>query len=455
VLFWRRARGVGVPQTVNILVAQDTTLKFAGGYASIMPRDNVYLAGYGPDRRSLHDVGEPLEANVVLFQSGCGRIVFVQLDVLSVGEQLRHNILARLGGRLQDEELFLVASHTHFAPNLDTRLAGMARLDDAYLASVTETVCGLVDRTLSASLEPVGLRYAEGQANHSINRRRWCLAPALRFPPVKRVMGLQPNPRGLRDETVRVFLAATDAEGMKPVGMLWNYACHPVTTWPWLAISADYPGVIRRALRDRYNHELPVVFLPGFSGDIRPNHTTGLPLSPYYLLHRIVNGPVFGKFDARSSRQWTSSLAEVVLSAVARGSSPVEVTGIGSRRRCLRMRDLMTGEVDDRRLTFQLVNIDPQFSFPGVSAEPVAEYKPAVCDRLPHRTVVPVGYIDGVCGYLPTSEMLSEGGLEVASPGYSLEGAKFRPGLSEIVLDSMSELYAALTRGCEEKPSDA
>ena len=45
------------------------------------------------------------------------RVAFVQLDVLSAGNHLRREVLARLEGRLRDEELFLVASHTHYAPD--------------------------------------------------------------------------------------------------------------------------------------------------------------------------------------------------------------------------------------------------------------------------------------------------------------------------------------------------
>ena len=75
-------------------------------------------------------------------------------------------------------------------------------------------------------------------------------------------MALHPNPRGPRDETVRLFVAAREADGAGPMGILWNYGCHPVTAYPADVVSADYPGVVRRALRSGCGADLPVCSCP-------------------------------------------------------------------------------------------------------------------------------------------------------------------------------------------------
>ncbi len=419
----------------------------ASGHVNISPRFPLHLAGYGLDRMSAGAVGEPLEANALLLQCKQGRVLFVQVDVISAGNALRRHLLDHFGARLQDEELFLVASHTHFAPNIDANLPGIGQVDPAYVDQVFEQITGLVDRVLRALPEPVHLEYGEGRANHSVNRRHWCFSPMLRFPPVKRVMARHPNPRGLRDETVRVWSASPSGSGPAPLAVLWNYACHPVTTWPFNAISADYPGAVRRSIRTRFGGNVSVVFLPGFAGDVRPNRIDRLPLSPYRLLHRIVNGPIFGEFQAKSSRRWVSSLADLVVATLSAKLYAVPVARISGRRISLSMGEVMEGEVDSRPLSFQLVRIDDSFAILGISAEPVAEYAVGLDDLLSPGTFVPVGYIDGVCAYLPTTEMLSEGGMEVTSPGYGLEHANYRLHVSNIVRTAVQALSPAVRSG--------
>jgi hypothetical protein len=72
--------------------------------------------------------------------------------------------------------------------------------------------------------------------------------------------------------------------------------------------------------------------------------------------------------------------------------------------------------------------------FFAVSAEPVIAHARTIRALFPEQQVICVGYTDGICGYLPTSEMLREGGLEVDSPGYGLEGARYYADVSQKVL---------------------
>ncbi len=77
-----------------------------------------------------------------------------------------------------------------------------------------------------------------------------------------------PWPDGPRDETVHV-LEARAADGSVPA-LLWQYACHPVCNPERLRVSAEFPGVVRQRLRRDLGPETAVLYLQGFSGDIRP-----------------------------------------------------------------------------------------------------------------------------------------------------------------------------------------
>lgn len=413
-------------------------LTCAGGHVDITPPVPLQLAGYGDCRRVWDRIADPLEANVLLLKHPSGQALFLQLDVISAGDRLRRELLARFSGRLADEELVLVASHTHSAPCIDGKLLGLAgEINEDYMCSVIEKVGGLLDRVL-AETQPVYAAYGEANADHSINRRAWCLKPSgPLILPVRRTMALHPNPRGPKDETVRGLSFWRDAARTEPAGILWNYTCHPVGFPHLCRVSADYPGAVRRRLRTLFRPEMPVVFLPGFSGNVRPNRVTRWPLSLYYGLHRIVNGPVFGKFSDRGWAKWTTTLGDVAAAAMADHTRPAEISAIRSRRLAHPLQDLMDGTVDDREISYHRVSLEGVCLLVGISAEVVVEYAAELRRMCPGMPLLAMGYLDGVCGYLPVSSMLTEGGLEVDSPGYSLSQGRYREDLSVKVLQSL------------------
>ncbi len=414
--------------------ADPSRLMFAGGRVDITPDVPLQLAGHGTRWKPSNRVEDPLEANAIVLRSQAERVVFLQVNALSVGADCRRRILAGLGGRLKEEELFLVASHTHSAPNLDDRLPEMANVDAAYVARTVDRICAMLDGVISAAGRPVDLCCGEAQTAHTINRRKWCLTPVWGLPPVKRIMARHPNPQGPRDDRLQVFgLAAGEGRG-ELAGALWSFACHPVTMADRRAISADYPGGVRRALRRRAGAEMPVVFLQGFAGDVRPNRIANLPRSFYYMLHRIINGPVFADFTPDARRRWVASLAEAALAALTL-AQPRRISRLRSRRVVRPFRFLLDGLADDRPMSAHVVSLDDELTVVGVSGEPVIEYAALVRPLFSGKIVAPVGYMDGICGYIPTSEMVVDGGMEVTNPGYSFGKAKYRDTITADLMD--------------------
>jgi len=412
----------------------------AGSHVDITPDRPMQLAGFASRHEPFTSVADSLEANAVLLQCDGGQVVFLQIDVLSVGEQVRRGVLANLDGRIKEEELFLVASHTHFAPNIDTGLPEMAQIDTAYVADVVEQVSTMIDRLLSGKPDPVVLRYGESSAVCSVNRRAWCWTPIPRFPFVRRMIRIHPNASGPRDDTVRVLGIFGEGADATPKAVLWNYACHPVGFHDHHAISSDYPGAVRQSIREHFGEEIPVVFLPGFAGNLRPNKISRLPWRPKYFLHRLVNGPVFGRLNKRAWSQWVGLMASAVTSALASETAVLAPAKNRTGRYAIPLRKLMQGPVDDRCLTFHYVRLADRFIVVGLSAEPVVEYVADLKSAFKNDTVIPVGYTDAVCAYLPTSEMLADGGLETVSPGYSVDEACYRDTISREIQEAFRYL---------------
>ena len=167
----------------------------------------------------------------------------------------------------------LLASHTHNAPATDRACELLGPPDLKFVndaADAAEELVRRIERELPAR---VSLDIFRGRLNHSINRRRhWP------FPTFGRTYGfkwrsvvLSPNPSGPRDEDATVIVLRK-IDNSKSLAVFWHYACHPTAAGAIDVVSADYPGAVRRLLRERFG-KIPCVFAQGFCGDVRPNVT--------------------------------------------------------------------------------------------------------------------------------------------------------------------------------------
>lgn len=109
---------------------------------------------------------------------------------------------------------------------------------------------------------------------------------------------------------------------------------------------------------------------------------------------------------------------------------------ISTLRERVPLSELVQGPVGSRSLSLHHIRLsengESKVNIVGISAEPVVEYVRHIEEALPDCFNLPVGYIDEVYGYLPTSKMAREGGYEVNAfrKSFSLEG-KLRPDVEE------------------------
>jgi hypothetical protein len=383
----------------------------SAGTADITPETPVPLAGSEIRTRVFQRIADRLEANAIVLRQDGPPVVFVSVDLMFVGQELRSGVLSRLGDAVPDESLFFAASHTHFAPATDDRRPRLGRLDRRYLEQVCERVSGLVSRLLDGPLVPVTIEYVQGQANHAVNRRLralWHLSR--RGPRVGAVVGA-PNPDGPRDETIH--LLRVSPPGGRPLALIWSYACHPVSFPRPLEVTAEYPGLVRRRLRDEGGADLPVLFWQGFAADIRPPE---LDLSTSLLnrARRLVLGPRFGRFSPAEWVNWADSLASRVAHTASLSPGRPLPGPIRANRVTLPLDDFVLGMADEREVAFHRVRLGSELTVVGIAAEVATEYGALVNRTFDGSINIPVGYIDEVYGYMPTARMLQEGGYEAS-----------------------------------------
>src|SRR5215469_7493365 len=218
------------------------------------------------------------------------------------------------------------------------RLADPLRFDDrtpdAASGNRRRSICGLASRTDFYLDQVSGNRDDNlapgpimGLLNHSMNRRLAHLR--LTSSGFSRAVGLGPNVAGERDEGARV-LKFVDPSG-RPLAIVWNYACHASDFFDSLRISAAFPGQVRKRLRSELG-AIPVLFLQGFSGDVRPPFP-GLSPDIRSLAKRVLRGPQFK--NAPSQREWeawSGSLADRVTAIARCPAAPLQIGEPMTRR---------------------------------------------------------------------------------------------------------------------------
>jgi hypothetical protein len=378
-------------------------LQAAASSVDITPVDRLPLAGWINRRKSAVEVADSLEANILLLRQNGVIAVFVSCDLLYIGYLLRRRLEELLDDSVPPSSLFTTASHTHFAPATDLELPklGSASLD--YVEQVALAISSAVRRTINATSEPVGLHYKVGTGHHAIHRRLPVVRFRLGLPPWRPRWEMRPNKQIHIDE--RIHVLSVESSAGHPVAVFWSYACHPVCFPRKLSISADFPGVVRRTVRERYGN-IPILFSQGFSGDVRPK---AIGDANRRCLSRR-SPPTFGPFTAEAWKNWSSGLSKCVLNALAMTGTQVQ-GALSVHRRSIPTTSLGL-DCGGRSISIHEVKVGDGFDIFGISAEPVNEYVAIIEAAKPGSTVIPVGCIDGVPCYLPTDQMVEQGGYE-------------------------------------------
>ena len=411
----------------------------AAGRVAITPERPVPLAGYADRLGPSSGIHDPLELNAILLEAQGRRIAIISADALFVTGEMRDRILAAAAPALglNQASLLWAASHTHSAPALDPSKPLLGAVDPGHVELVARKAVTLLSDLARAPRVPARVTYRAGAAEHAINRRRLGWQLSLHRLPRRGVLRA-PDPAGPRDETIHLF-RCDDAVG-RPLAVLWSYACHPTGFPDARSVSADFPGVVRAGLRAALGAELPVVFLQGCAGDIRPRELAPARTFRRRMAERVV-GKLFTPFTFEEYGAWSDSLAQRVV-ALARDPDAGRALDVVPRAAHGRvpLDHLLDGAPAGRSVTLQRIELAGDARIVAISAEPVAEYGLALRSR-EQGVVVPVGYSDSVFGYLPSARMLGQHGYEDEGfmPAFGLSG-RFRPDVERVALAAFERL---------------
>ncbi|OQA84707.1 MAG: hypothetical protein BWY31_02279 [Lentisphaerae bacterium ADurb.Bin242] len=237
----------------------------------ITPEIGSEIAGYAPHDISL-GVHDPLYVNGLLLDDGENKALMLGFDLLGLDASFLAEIRKQCGKKLHISESQVMATCTHTHSGPQTRTHAGCDPDLAYIAKLMEWMEHGLDR-LSEPQE-VNVYYYSVNCDANLNRRvvypdaECCFLPHFKE--------LLPFADGPCDKELGM-LFFFNGNGM-PVYTVVNYAAHPLCSHAAgkasLLFSADYPGAVRRIIKENTGSEC--MFISGAAGDMFPkNYESG------------------------------------------------------------------------------------------------------------------------------------------------------------------------------------
>lgn len=394
--------------------------------AEVDPRQCGATAGYQAktDAADTVDPDSPLGVSVL---EVCGdrdqTLIVVSVDVLYIGAIVRKKI-EEVFRTVRPERILVFASHTHQAPNIDPGRPALGRFSELFTSRLIDAIKGLACQLREMDYQYCDL-FAGAQVTGAGMNRRLRVPYRLTRRPTLLSIAMLPNILGPRDGTVTT-VEFRDCGG-NALAILWNFACHPVGGSGGPKYSAHFPGSVASWLAKAEARFENTVFLysQGFSGDIRPAGTV-VPASTSKVLRNGGARVEFADFERAGYRRWSRDVAMSVLDAL-RDSRPLETDGLlPVQRKVVSAAEFYDGCDDNARLVVQAASFGRDLAIVGVSGEPVVDYAKLLRDKFNGRFLILAGCIDEVTGYLPTAEMIEEGGYEAEGfcPAFGVDGVK-------------------------------
>ncbi|MDA8909482.1 hypothetical protein N9I09_01010 [Pontimonas sp.] len=372
---------------------------------SINPVNPSVLGANGLAGGVVSAIDDSIEANILVLGSDKNSLVLISCDLLYIGNPLRKMVERSLEDIVRPENIFMGATHTHRAPMTDFSKPSLGLADKENVEHIAQTISSAVRRIYSFEKRRVSAEVGYGEHQAGINRRKKRLISARRSSLNFNTVGMGPNARGPIDNTVR-RVRFRDSED-RTIAEMWSTALHPTAYPARDRISADFPGQVRRGIREINGHQIPVIFFQGFSGDIRPKTR----VTPFGL-KRLLVGAEFAGFSREEYFAWARSLADAVLSVefMTLGGNGQQSTRIPVTRELF-----VDGDVGPGEGFVHCIRLG-ELGLVGVPSEVVVEYSSTLRNEESHnqknRHLWGIGCIDHVWGYSPTKEMLAEGGYE-------------------------------------------
>lgn len=415
-------------------------LQVSAASIDITPQVPVPLSGFAERKGLYTQVKDNLEISLVALKQSDKIIIIYSVDTLFVPEEFVNIVIEQFGQQynIAEQDIWMAATHTHYAPSLDREKPALGRTDEAYYEIVVGKLLQLTAQVLESEFKNAIIEYGHGKSKLNVNRRKKLIRPKGKFGLYHKVL-MYPDYAGVKDDDIHL-VKLVDEQG-NLLSVLWNYACHPVG-YPHLhRVTSEFVGAIRQHLRDEAgNNVLPVSFLIGFAGNLKPDLTAVTNNRWKEKMAYIFQlGPKNLRFiDTASYEAWVELLWQEV-KAVLHVVKPCTKAELVSTQCNLPLAEIIGDST--HAIHLKKLQLAEGFQMIGFSAEVLSEYKTIVLDVLKSDNLVTVGCLAGTRIYLPTDKHVAEGGYEVHGFQHKFGvSGHFKKRLVDKVRDAVSKL---------------
>jgi neutral ceramidase len=415
----------------------------------ITPSEPMWMAGYYSRTAPSDGVVTDLKAKALAVEDATGRrAVIVTADIISIPRLLREAVCQAAAERFQLDpaSLLLNCSHTHCGPVIqdDLELSVMYQLPpdhrqriESYFVELRDKLVSLIGQALDG-LQPARLGYSHARCGFAMNRRL----------PTPDGPQNSPYPDGPVDHDVPVLRVDTPDD--KLLAVVFGYACHNTTTGIQ-QFNADYAGYAQQAI-EAAHPGTTALFVEGCGGDQNPyprgqiewaqKHGQSLANAVEAALlpePRVVRGPLSCALEQ----------VELRFVPVTRGDLLTRLEsndGYEQRAAAALLREAeQTGRIrESYDYPIQVLRFGDDLTLVALAGEVVVEYSLRLKRELPGTPLWVAGYSNDVFAYIPTEQVLSEGGYEgLTSMRFTALPGPFLPGIEDQIVGKVKELVEA------------
>lgn len=372
-----------------------------GRYKTVItPALPCALAGFAHRTEAATEKYGELYLRTTMLKSGNKTLCFLVADLIWWDDELVKNLRKQISKRknIPESHLHFTATHTHSGPQVSNRFSEQLGRNETYVQQLIEKACDSV-KQCKENLEPVQMFVCKTNMELGMYRR-------------KRIDGkveMAPDPAVEVNDEVTVVSFVNEKN--REIATWIHYACHPTTTDANI-VSGEFPGVCAAELKSE-KEGCVVSFFQGFSGDVRPKLISNNNFYRGSLGDMIAAGKALAQRIAEVKKQPCPPEMKVQL-CVAEALLPLEYTNIPDEL------DIPLSlyeewkqkkeQHDVEQLCFSYIRISENLAMLLANAEMTQGYGKFMKNS--DRRLLPVGYSNGMLGYIATKEQLEQGGYE-------------------------------------------
>lgn len=416
-------------------------MKFNISSEIITPLHPVLQGGFASRYKHSEGVHDDLYASVTIIENKKLAIILT-FDLVYGDKSFSFSIKEALKRKfgIKSEEIIINFAHTHsgiaatgLEPSLRNnrsysisgnsfRFYGESKdvdftLDEAYYKRVENIVLNLVESGLN-NMTTGNVYMYKSQSDFGISRRL----------PTKDGISFAPYDNDDVMDKDLFILEFVDEDKITK-GIVYNYACHPTSIGPNnYLISADFVGEVRSQLKSKYTNA-EVVFLQGCGADIKPRYAS--------------NGSGFKKCTFEEVKEGSSTLVDDIAKALS-STNKKELDIKIEAKECHIDLHTSTWNIDKFKKIYNdatepqyrkdsakvnieymeqgiennvlpyymnIIRLDKSTSIIALENEVVTAIGKNIKDSV-DEDVITLGYSNSLCCYIPTSDIIKNGGYE-------------------------------------------